>query len=535
MAIPLHARPRRIYRLAIAAPGSVGRAERRLEERFYVTEPDPATGRYRISPEGTRALAAYLRQVGGADPERPQAVPVRLVGMLLPTDQGLAAPEDLLYAGLAWYTQRGRRCHSLYLRVKDEEEARADNLQPPLDNSRMAYLIGEAERLVYDEGPRPVLRGRCRQVCNPLVCPQFQGGECKPEVVFRCRAPWAPYVGPWVEFRSTSYRSYLNLVASLRDIGAQTGGWVHDLDLWLHVSIERTGRYFNPVVDLRYHGTLDDLMEHAAQVQRRWLARQADLARLAQEQRALHEGRVVQGLPPEEERAYVREFYPEAAPDAPPEPPPPEPSPEPHGESAAAVPAVPEEVKDAARVLYQHVHGPVSEGEWLARTRHLVTPEDWQDFTAQLEASTDAAADTGSASTAVPPSAPAGPAACGPALAPPLFRWQPGDPLDSLPTPGEFAQRVLRALGPAALSAICRAALGRDRPGDCGPDEMERLIQTANRWAAPDPARLNYKALAALVKRHGLRPASRRREDLEAALREHCRRQPQGLVEVGGA
>ncbi len=499
MPIPLTMQPKIIYRLAVQEPGGL-QAKRRPRENFYVTEPDPATQHYRITQAGQEALASYLEGVGYDTPDKPSAVPIRVMGNPVQTEEGWSLPDFILRCRLAYKLARGTVCHCEDFRVKSDEEAKADNLTPPLDASRMSYLIGTAEEMIYhnDAEGRPVLKGRTTKVCNPASCPRFQGketGKCKPDMTFVFQVPWLSRYGPWLAFKSTSYRSYQGIRSTLRTIAQATEGWLWDLPLWLCTRIERTGDFHNPVCWVEYrvepNGEFQPgeeelhtlLRREGIKVRERWLGADRKVAELIKQQEAILE----LGPTEEEEEADLHEFHPEVIDVQP-----------------ALTPADRRrDLEQEARVLYQALHGSVSDAEWKALTQGLDTVQAWEKRVAELRSEAEAAApeEVEPAEPVPDEGEPPAPKASSPPKAEPaeqlastedrLFDYEAGGGLDKLPaTVGKFAQVVLRALGEETLTAICQETIGADRPvGDLAPEDMAALVEAANHAYANSQAR----------------------------------------------
>ncbi len=490
MTISLQIQPKILYRIAVQEPGGLQTAKgRRPRDHFFVTEPDPATKHYRVTTAGTAALTKYLSTLDYADPEKPSAVPIRVMGNPVMIAGEWTLPSHVLRCELAYKLARGTICHCSDLRVKSDEEAKADNLTPPLDGSRMAYLIGEAEEMLYDEDAegRPVLRGKTTKVCNPARCPRFQGktqGKCKPDMTFIFQAPWLSRYGPWMAFKSTSYRSYQGIRSTLTTISLATNGWLFDLPLWLCTRIERTGDFHNPVCWIEYRvdangefepeaDELHAMLQGAAMgIQERWMSGDERMKELTAAQEEIE----MAGPEDAEAAADMHEFHPDVVPvEAPPTP-------------ADRKRSLEEE----ARVIYQAMHKHVSDAEWKAKTQGLDSLEAWEGRVTELRAEAEAAAldepeepqeerqaqqqEQEGQQPAVEPAPEPAPE---PAVTR-LFDYEPGDGLDNLPTPGDFALTVLRELGEDTLTDICQEIISADRPGGVEPADMQALVEAAN-------------------------------------------------------
>ena len=232
----------------------------------------------------TAILQARLRELGEPDPDKPQRIPVCVLGNLVEGPDGsMQVPPQILQTGLAYFQGGRRDCHCNEFRLKTAEEAAEEGLAWPIPDGDMAGFIGDATRKVYEKKQKeikgsdgkkaiidiPVLQGIHNIPCNPSICPFATGTHdnakyagrslCKPRVKLALYLPWAPSVGPIAQFVSTSWHSARYLESTLLNIGAHTGGWLALLPLWLNMDWQKVAtREGNVSISYVYFSTDGD-------------------------------------------------------------------------------------------------------------------------------------------------------------------------------------------------------------------------------------------------------------------------------------
>lgn len=294
-------RPPKVYRVATGVMGrsKTGQPIPQKLDYFIITRVSPGGEHFVIDQE------AQQRLVEATGEEKPRWVPVRLLRN---------RPEDVIFAERAVFTRTQRVCHCGAFRLKTEQEARRDGLPwpPPGGEVGEEYRIGTAVR--WQDGQKKEVE------CNPYRCPLAtgegeQGRVCKPHVVVRFQLPFLGG-GANAYLTTTGWRSLKCLFTSLREIAAQTAGWLALLPLRLCVTWERAviklgSRWAAQRIPVYYFDTslpAEELLDHAEAIARRVAEGRERLAALVQRaQRA--------ALPePEEHRqAIAAEFWPEAS------------------------------------------------------------------------------------------------------------------------------------------------------------------------------------------------------------------------------
>lgn len=272
--------------------------------------------------------------------QKPTAIPVTVIGNPIRTPDGIDLPESILWSRMAYYSGGRAVCSCAHFDASGE---------------------GTATRRRYDQAG--ALLEETHPVCNPRTCGFATGNHtlekyrgvvlCKPQMVACFGLPWAATVGSVAKFKSTGWHNYYALRNSLLTIAAHTGGWLHDLPLWLVLVWERAANgKLVPAVRVEYRGTVGELRGCALELQRLWLGQEHELRQLGA---GLSTDVVVSEEQAAEQQATQVEFYPDTAAlpadvavtegeyttEAPVEPPAePEPPPEPEEEPPVAEPPV---------------------------------------------------------------------------------------------------------------------------------------------------------------------------------------------------
>lgn len=231
--------------------------------------------------ENLQKLAAKdtLDLLPATDPDRagsaqgkPRALRVRVIGnpfmVDIPQADGTTKrlpdlPPEIMYSSLSHY-QGGRRiCHCDHFGPEGTGEALRRNFvrkrkaKAGDDNDEKNwYWVEEAGE---------------RIVCDPTTCPLATGAHevkgyegvklCKPQVILTCTIPWMPSVGAAAKLKTTSWYSHGTLRNSLLHIALQTGGWLHDIDLWLVLDWLRAGdNNLVPAMRFEYKGNVHALL-----------------------------------------------------------------------------------------------------------------------------------------------------------------------------------------------------------------------------------------------------------------------------------
>lgn len=150
--------------------------------------------------------------------------------------------------------------------------------------------------------------------CNPETCPNVKDKKCKPNGVLSLILDDAPRVGGVYKFRTTGWNSINNLFSSMEFIRGLTNGLLAGLPLMLTLTPKHTvipGTKTSTtiyMVNLEYRGSLQDMVTAIQQTMNTRALMQysvKDFEKLAEETLAIPEA-------PEECKAIVEEFYPEA-------------------------------------------------------------------------------------------------------------------------------------------------------------------------------------------------------------------------------
>jgi hypothetical protein len=269
------------------------------------------TGKTRYIPDEqlTAILQEHLEAIGEPDPQKPQRIPVSVLGNLIEGPDGtMQVPPHVLQSGLAYFWGGRRDCYCNEFRLKTQDEAAEDGIAWPLEGDDMGNYIGTAHRKRYDHVKKevtvsgkkqvidiPVLRAIEQIPCNPSICPLFQGTHdvkkyegkrlCKPRVKLAVYLPWAPTIGPIAQFTSTSWHSARYIESTLLNIGGHTHGWLALMPLWLNLGWSKISTR-DGVVPVSYlyfsaEGEPNLLRLKAAEVQQEYAASEAPLKQLA--------------------------------------------------------------------------------------------------------------------------------------------------------------------------------------------------------------------------------------------------------------
>lgn len=150
--------------------------------------------------------------------------------------------------------------------------------------------------------------------CHPETCPNVKEKKCKPNGILSVILDDAPRVGGVYKFRTTGWNSINNLISSMELIRGLTNGFLAGLPLMLTLTPKHTtvpGSKTPTIiymVNLEYRGSLAEMARAIKQtMDTRALMQYSvkDFEKLAEETISLPEA-------PEECKAIVEEFYPEA-------------------------------------------------------------------------------------------------------------------------------------------------------------------------------------------------------------------------------
>lgn len=215
-----------------------------------------------------QAMQAALCKAVGVT-EKPTVVPVSVIGNPIRGADGTPKlPDSILWSRMAYYSGGRAVC------CCSEFDANGK---------------GTATRRRYD---KHIMVDEATLTCDPLTCPYATGTHsiakykdvalCKPQVVAVFSLPWAPVVGSVAKLKTTGWHNYAALRNSLLSIAAQTGGWLHDLPLWLVLAWERASNgKMVPAVRVEYRGSVAQLRDTAVELQRLWLGQETQIKQLS--------------------------------------------------------------------------------------------------------------------------------------------------------------------------------------------------------------------------------------------------------------
>ena len=242
--------------------------------------------------------------------EKPTAIPVRVIGNPSIEGNRVVLPDSILFAEMAKYWGGRRECccgafgedgTGIAMRRKYEEKTSPDSKR------KWNVKVGEVEI-----------------PCDPTTCPFATGNHgiskyegvklCKPHVIANLDLPWSPAVGAMAKFVTTGWNSYQAMKDSLLFIAGRSGGWLHDLPLWLVLDIVRSGDNLVPQVRFEFRGSVDALREVTIPSLQKWNMQEQTL-------KALQAGAVDTTYEvlndPDVQAAEQVEFYPEGRSDVP--------------------------------------------------------------------------------------------------------------------------------------------------------------------------------------------------------------------------
>lgn len=98
-------------------------------------------------------------------------------------------------------------------------------------------------------------------VCNPDTCPHAQNKNCKPSGILSCRLPHLKTLGGVYKFRTHSWNSIKNILASLQYLATLTGGVLAGLPLELRTEKKPTRFGLVNIVNIVFPGTQDTLAD----------------------------------------------------------------------------------------------------------------------------------------------------------------------------------------------------------------------------------------------------------------------------------
>ncbi len=98
-------------------------------------------------------------------------------------------------------------------------------------------------------------------VCNPDTCPHAQNKTCKPSGILSCRLPHLKTLGGVYKFRTHSWNSIKNILASLQYLATLTGGILAGLPLELRTEKKPTKFGLVNIVNIVFPGTQDALAD----------------------------------------------------------------------------------------------------------------------------------------------------------------------------------------------------------------------------------------------------------------------------------
>ena len=148
--------------------------------------------------------------------------------------------------------------------------------------------------------------------CNPETCKQFQEKKCKPNGVLSVILDDAPRVGGVYKFRTTSWNSINNLIASMEFIRRLTNGMLAGLPLMLtltpkHTTIPGTKMPTTIyMVNLEYRGSLKEMSE----ARREALETRKEMKYSIEDFEKLAIAEIEAPEDPEEAKDIQQEFYP---------------------------------------------------------------------------------------------------------------------------------------------------------------------------------------------------------------------------------
>ena len=241
--------------------------------------------------------------------EKPTIVPVTLVGNIEMVNGKPVIPESILFAEMARYWGGRRECCCKYW---DPETG-----------------VGTAKKRNYAKETRSgrevtVFTGEEEIACDPATCPYATGRHniskysgialCKPHVIASVCLPFAPSVGSAAKVKTTGWASYFGMRDSLLTIGLQTGGWLHDIPLFLVLDWGRSadGQAI-PVLRFEYQGNVDALRDTMIPLLARWRGQDSVIKQLQASQVASTMDLIEDQ---DDQRVTNEEFFPETAHDA---------------------------------------------------------------------------------------------------------------------------------------------------------------------------------------------------------------------------
>lgn len=240
--------------------------------------------------------------------EKPTEVPVSVIGNPYRDDAGaIRLPESILFAEMARYTGGRRVCCCGNF---DTDGAGVADLRT---YTKKSTKDGKREYTVLDREERVA--------CDPKTCMWATGlhgiakhegvALCKPHVILTVVLHWAPSVGASAKLRTTGWSSYFGIRDSLLQVALQTGGWLHEVPLWLvHGWARNADGVLIPALHFEYKGTADDLRAKTLPARSRWSAQEAELKALGDGAAAATREFIAD---PADQVATQREFYPESS------------------------------------------------------------------------------------------------------------------------------------------------------------------------------------------------------------------------------
>jgi len=238
--------------------------------------------------------------------EKPTAVPVTVIGNpSLDAEGKPVIPESILFSEMARYGGRKRLCWCKEFDADGRGTAtcRTYTERKTRDGKRTYQVLTTEEAII----------------CDPATCPwatgthsidKYEGSRlCKPHVIATISFPWAPSVGSAAKFRTTGWKSYHAMRASLIAIALQTKGWLHEVPLTMVLdwTIAGNGEVV-PEVRFEYRGTAAELRSASIEVKQLWTGQEQELKQLEAGIVADTEAFIVD---PVDEAATQDEFWPE--------------------------------------------------------------------------------------------------------------------------------------------------------------------------------------------------------------------------------